>query len=242
MAEFSILKEKISILQVCEMLGIALTKDFRAPCKKCNEGGPRAFRVFPETNTFWCYAHKKSGTIIDLVCAVNGCKEPEAGRLLGTHFKVEAPRQPAGKINLDDWGKDLNPNHEALETLGIDPAVLSTFGAGYNASKPSLKGLLCLPVRDIKGAKLGYLGISPETNAVAYPNGFTPPSLFNCDKVGPGTLHVVYHPLDVLRHLDAGIEELSNVVAVLVPITPDLLDELSALARERQVTAFEFHD
>ena len=83
--------------------------------------------------------------------------------------------------------------------------------------------------------------MSLETQEVSFPKDFEPPPLFNCDRISKGTLHVVAHPLDVLRQLDTGIADLANTVAVFAPVTPELLDSLAALAREREVDAFEFH-
>lgn len=245
MPEFTTLKSSITIVQACDMLGIKLNKEQRSACPICNEGGPRIFRIFPTTNTFYCWAHKKAGTIIDLTMGVLNCDEPTAGKKLAAHFNIDAPRQPVtSKVNLEEWGKGLNPSHEALQPLGIPPKTFSAFGGGYNALKPSLKGLLCLPYRDRDGTLLGYIGINVETQEPSYPKGLEPSALFNCDRIEKGTLQVVSHPMDVLHQLDTGIPDLKNVVAVLTeqpPYSLDLIERIIAFARERDVDNIEFH-
>ncbi len=88
---------------------------------------------------------------------------------------------------------------------------------------------------------MAFIGISPDTEEITYPKDFDHSRFFNCDRIGRGTLHVVSHPLDVLRQIDTGIPDLTNTVAVLTAITPAVLDALAAFAREREVDAIEFH-
>lgn len=228
------------------MLRLTLRKDgadFRGLCPICGEGGERGFKVFTQTNTFYCWGHKKSGTIIDLVAGVLKCDAPAAGRKLAEAFDIAQPQKTAqttGKFDAEKWGKDLNPDAPELEPLGIAPDTYRAFGGGYNATKPSLKGMLCLPVRDAAGASQGFVGVSLD-GELTFPKGVNPETLFNADRTTPGTLHVVTSPLDVLRQLETGIEELANVVAIMVPVTPAILETLAAFAKERGVETMEFH-
>jgi hypothetical protein len=244
MADFPTLKEKITILQTLDMLGITLNKESRTSCPLCGEGGNRIFKAFVNTNTFYCWSCKKSGTIIDLVMGVLKCDEPAAGRKLAEAFDIKSPPrkpEPTGKFDAEKWGKDLDPDAEQLKIFGISPTTYRAFGAGYNGSKPSLKGMLCIPVRDAGGPPLGFVGVALDTQELSFPKGVSPDMLLNADRITPGTLHVVSHPLDVLRQIETGIEELANVVAIMTAITPDMLDGLTAIARERGVESFEFH-
>jgi hypothetical protein len=243
-ADFLTLKERITILQTLDMLGITLNKESRASCPLCGEGGNRIFKAFVNTNTFYCWSCKKSGTIIDLVMGVLKCDEPAAGRKLAEAFDIKSPARKSesnGKFDADKWGKDLDPDAEQLKFLGISPATYRALEAGYNGRNPSLKGMLCIPVRDSGGTKLGFVGVALDTQELLFPKGVSAEMLLNCDRITPGTLHVVMHPLDVLRQIETGIEELANVIAVMTVITPEILDSLTTIARERGVKAFEFH-
>jgi hypothetical protein len=201
MADFAELKQRITMLQACEMLGIALKKEketYRAPCPICQKGDNRTLQVFPLTNTYYCWSEKKSGDIIGLVARYGKIDEAGAGRKLADHFDIKTQRKPetSGKFDPVEWGKSLDPLHAALTPFGISPETLASFGAGYNASRPSLKGMLCLPVRDASGTPTGFIGIHPETRELTIPKTITA-QLLNIDRIGAGVLHVVTQPLDV---------------------------------------------
>jgi hypothetical protein len=243
-ADYNTVKERVTILQAADMLGITLNKEQRAPCPICKEGGNRIFKIFTNTNTFFCWSCRKSGTVIDLVAYVLKCDAPTAGKKLADAFDIQSPARKTespGRFDAEKWGKDLDPDAEQLKIFGISPATYRAFGAGYNGSKPSLKGMLCIPVRDAGGPPLGFVGVALDTQELSFPKGVSPDMLLNADRITPGTLHVVSHPLDVLRQIETGIEELANVVAIMTAITPDMLDGLTAIARERGVESFEFH-
>ncbi len=172
------------------------------------------------------------------------CDEKTAGNKIAEHFNIDAPRSRqnnGGTFNGEEWAKGLDPNHDALGPLGIAPETCSAFGAGYNATRPSLKGTLCIAVRDLSGKPVCFIGVHPETLDVHFPEGAEVPSFLNSDRISVGVLHVVSDPLDVLRHLEAGIPELANTIAVLAPITPELLEQLATMARDRGATTLEFH-
>jgi hypothetical protein len=245
-ADFPTLKASISIKQTADMLGLKVRPDgadFRGACPICREGDDRAFKLFTQTNTFYCWRHKKAGTIIDLVMGVLNCDEPAAGCKLADAFSIKSPRKTEGsngKFDPEKWGRDLNPDAPELAPLGISADTYRAFGAGYNATKPSLKGMLCIPVRDAGGIPLGFVGVNLESRELTFPKGLSPDMLLNCDRTAPGKLYAVAHPLDVLRQIETGIDELANVVAIMTTITPDILDRLAALTRERGVEAIEF--
>ena len=55
---------QISILAVCEHLGIALKREgktFRGSCPICDHPSKRAFSVTKEINRFWCHGFCRSG-------------------------------------------------------------------------------------------------------------------------------------------------------------------------------------
>lgn len=248
MADYNTLKEKVTIQQALDWLNIKLRRDgpnLRGSCPICHEGGDRVFKAFTSTNTFYCWSCKKSGTIIDLVAGVTECDQPTAGRKLEDAFDIKSPPRKSEngstKFDPEKWGKGLDPAAYQLAPLGLAPEVYRAFGAGYNATKPSLKGMLCVPIRQPDGTLLGFVGVHVETRELAFPKPAFAEALLNCDRVTPGTLHVVTHPLGVLRQIETGIEELANVVAIMTTITPAVLDNLTAFARERGVETIEFH-
>jgi hypothetical protein len=242
------LKQKVTMRQVVTpMLELKLDKEGRCGCPLCKSGGDRIFRVFDSTNSFYCYSCKKGGHIVTLVRAFYNCNAKEAGDKIGGRFGIDAPFKPntngGGEktYNVAEWGKNLDPAHAALAPLNLSEETLKQFGAGYNASKPFLKGKLCLPVRQPDGTLFAYLGIDVESREVTLPKQIGPTWLYNNDRITAGTLHVVSHPLDVLYQLGSGVPDLENTIAVLCPITPELLDIIAAFARERDVGCLEFH-
>ena len=48
----------------------------------------------------------------------------------------------------------------------------------------------------------------------------------------------MHHPLDLLRAVDHNIE---NVLALLTPVTADVLTSLKALMEEKNLHTIEFH-
>jgi DNA primase len=253
MADFATLKEKITIVQALEMLGVMQQlnregKGFRGPCPICKEGGNRSFQVYPETNSYYCWSERKGGSIIDLVARRNRVDEATAGRQLASHFKMDSPRQPAdngsggAKFNAEEFAKHLDPAHEALRGLGISAETLRAVGGGY-CTRPSLRGRLALPIRDENGTMTGFFGIALDGQEpeLLFPKGTEPPELFNCQAVQAGTLHVVFHPVDALRAIDSGMDEQRNTIAVLSPLTPALLMTIGTLAQKSGVDIVEFH-
>src|SRR5690242_9144352 len=96
LADFAVLKERVTIFQVAEWLGIKLKQQndgtFRGACPMCKGGGDRILRAYPRTNSYYCYNEEKGGTIIDLVAHFHGCKRADAGKRIQAHFAIDAPR------------------------------------------------------------------------------------------------------------------------------------------------------
>ena len=166
----------------------------------------------------------------------------EAGRKIAAHFNVSAPRKPAEAENGFDaeaFQKSLNPEAPELAPLGISADTLRFYGGGFCA-KPSLKGKLALPVCDITGAVMFFMGIAIDSHEIVYPKlkDFRVPFFFGVNKLDSGTLHIVHHPIDLLRAADNNIE---NVLALLTPVTPDVLTSLKALMEAKDLHTIEFH-
>lgn len=253
MAEFSTIKEKVTILQLVDAIGVTNLKSgtakvrgsdtsvLRGTCPCCKEGGDRAFIVYPATNSYYCWGQKHGGDVLEL--ASRFYKIPnmkDVGKKLETLFNISAPRIPTGEKEFDaeGFGKSLDPSAPELQPLGIKTETLQLYGGGY-CTRPSLKGKLALPVQDLDGNLL-FIGIEIETTAIVYPKlkDAKLPYFFGEQRLEAGTLHVVHHPLDVLRSVDGNME---NVLALLTPVTPDVLAKLKELMEAKQLETVEFH-
>ncbi len=262
MADFAQIKAAVSIAQVLDMLAITgLTPNgdtLRSPCPICKEGNNRAFVVTPARNIFYCFSEKKGGSVIDLVARFKRISEAEAGRQIAAHFGLNGATAGAGKaadkpsaqqepvpqskaagFDPREYQRSLDPTHAALKDFGIPEATIRDFDGGYCA-KGLNRGRLALPVHDEKGSTLGFMGLAlkGEQPEIIYPKGFEPPPFFNLHRVGAGTLTLVSSPRDVLRAWD---NSLRDVICPLVPLTPDVLDTITAFMRERQCETLEFY-
>jgi DNA primase len=115
-----------------------------------------------------------------------------------------------------------------VRSLGISAATLRTFNAGF-ASSGSNRGRLALPLHDRYGILVGYCGrsLKNESPLLVFPNGIDPHDfIFNAHRVIEGELYLVRDPIDVLKAIESGVE---NVVAFLTEITPQQIEMLAAL-------------
>lgn len=264
MADFAQIKASVTITQVIEMLGITgLTPNgdtFRGYCPICKEGNNRAFVVTPARNIFYCFSEKKGGSVIDLVARFKRIPEAQAGQQIAAHFGLNgaatssaggaskaadnAPatsegtqeRKPVG-FDPREYMRGLDAGHAALKNFGIPAATIRDFDGGYCA-KGLNRGRLALPVHDADGAILGFMGLAlkGEQPDILYPKGFEPPPFFNLHRIGSGVLTLVSTPRDVLRAWD---NSLQDVICPLVPLTPERLEILAALMREKGITEVE---
>ena len=254
MAEFTTIKQTVTILQLLDMMGVAGLKPakakvkgeevdtLRGECPCCREGGDRAFVVYPHTNSYYCWSQKHGGDVLTLASRFWRIPLDEAGRKIAGHFNLSAPRKPAEAENGFDaeaFQKSLNPEAAELAPIGVSADTIRFYGGGFCA-KPSLKGKLALPVCDITGAIMFFMGIAIDTYEIVYPKlkDFRVPFFFGVNKLESGTLHIVHHPIDLLRAADNNIE---NVLALLTPVTPDVLTSLKALMEAKDLHTIEFH-
>lgn len=255
MAEFSTVKEQTNIRQVLDMLGVTSLKEgrehnkkagrvvdvLRGVCPICKQGDKRVFAAFPHSNSYYCWAEQKGGDVLTLASKFWGITLDEAGRRIATHFNISAPRKPAEEkgFDVEAFQKSLNAEAPELEPLGITVDTLKFYNGGY-CTKPSMKGKLALPVVDFDGKFSFFMGIDILTQEIHYPKikDLQLPHFYGIDKLAEGTLHVVAHPLDLLRAVDGNIE---NVIALLTAITPDVLLSLSELMASKKLETVEFH-
>jgi len=85
MIDYAELKSKVSIQQVCHLLGLHTIEhgaQLRSPCPACKSGGERAIVITPEKGLFYCFAGTKGGDVLSFVAHIRGCSIKEAGIFL----------------------------------------------------------------------------------------------------------------------------------------------------------------
>ena len=256
--DFAALKERVSLHQGMQMLGLTLKQSgaqYRGACP-VHGGGDRTLVVTPGKG-FYCFAEKKGGDVIQLVAHVKQIANREAAEEIDRHFgislttpKPQSPseRPPAPQAREQRQGFDpaayaarLDPSADALQALGLAPETYKAFSAGY-ASGGVNRGKLALPLHDRAGTCIAYFGrtLKDESPKLTFPNGVDPMAhIFNAHRIQAGELYLVRDPLQVLSAYEAGIE---NVVAFLTDtIAPLQLEQLAALMDERKCESVELY-
>ncbi len=170
--DFAELKERVTIDQVADLLGLQMKpfgKQLRGPCPACNEGGDRALVITPERGAFYCFADKQGGDLIALAAHIRGEAMKEAAGFI--HHSLTVPEEKAAQQNgatATKLHKKLQPlshleyDHPALTAQGIDPAIAEGLGIGW-ATKGIARGNIVIPVRDGEGSLIGYIGCQEMT-------------------------------------------------------------------------------
>ena len=151
MADFSDIKEKVSIEQAVEMLGLEVTKSgaqLRAPCPACGNGGPRALAITPAKGLAYCFSAGVGGDVIFLASNVDKCSLVEAGNRLADYFKIgqkkphapqatenkKAAAKPPSQFNPSAFAQKLEYSPE-VEALGISEEDAQALGIGSYRGK-----------------------------------------------------------------------------------------------------------
>ena len=251
--DFIELKQRVSIEQAADMLGLKLAKSGaqrRGTCPICKTGGDRAFVITPAKGLYYCFGTcGKGGDAITMAANVRGCSLREAAEFLagksgGSPPSARAdnscndspqPRTEQGFRPLDY----LQAAHEAVKALGVSPETAGHFGAGF-APKGIMRGRFAIPLHDPAGTLLAYAGraVKNESPLLLFPNGFDPrTTIFNAHRIIEGDLFLVRDPLQVLTAYESGIE---NVVAFLTEnVTALQLEQFAALMDERKCENLE---
>ncbi len=126
----------------------------------------------------------------------------------------------------------LQPEHPAVQGLGVSAETASFFGAGF-APRGILRGRLAIPIHDRDGTLMAYCGraVKDESPTLLFPNGFQPADfIFGAHLVRAGHLTLVRDPLSVLTANESGVE---NVIAFLTEsIAAQQLEMLASLMDE----------
>ena len=243
------------------------TRQWKGTCPFCkgldcfvvsNDGGRE------KTGAFNCFKCPAGGDQIELVSLSRGHGRKDRqgtfaaakelhGRFLGAAAGVEnsnsnsssngSPqpmRERRSGFDPETYVKTLDPAHEALAGLGVDPETFRQWKAGY-ASSGVNRGRLALPIAGKDGAIVGYFGRAAkgESPTLTFPNGLNPTEhIFGADRVTSDPLFLVRDPIDVLKAFEAGC---GNAVCFLTEdIAAIQLEALAALMDERKCESMSF--
>ncbi|WP_220747232.1 MULTISPECIES: CHC2 zinc finger domain-containing protein [Jannaschia] len=164
--DFDAVKAANPIETVAKRLGLDLKKagaSLRGPCPS-GEGGPRALAITPSKGLWYSFGLQKGGDVIELVALVNGCSTKDAAHFLSGTVPLEKANRssPEGTERGFRPLDYLEPDHQAVLALGIEPEDASALGIGY-APRGILRGTVAVPIRTEDGALAGYIGITEAT-------------------------------------------------------------------------------
>ena len=243
------------------------TRQWKGTCPFCkgldcfvvsNDGGRE------KTGAFNCFKCPAGGDQIELVSLSRGHGRKDRqgafaaakelhGRFLAAAAGVEngnsnsssngspQPKQERRSgFDPEAYAKTLDPGHEALAGLGVDPETFRQWKAGY-ASSGVNRGRLALPIAGKDGAIVGYFGRAAkgESPTLTFPNGLNPGEhIFGADRVTSQPLYLVRDPIDVLKAFEAGC---GNVVCFLTEdVAAIQLEALAALMDDRKCESLSF--
>lgn len=168
--DFAELREKVSITQVADWLGITVQGNgatLRGECPLCKDR--RSFTITPSKGLWGCFACGRKGSILDLVMHVRELANVrDAAEAIHAHFlgTVQSTARRDSTVQARTEGElkpldYLDAEHPAVDAVGFDTSFASTHGIGY-AAKGIAKGNVLIPFRDETGKLLGYIGVTEE--------------------------------------------------------------------------------
>jgi DNA primase len=158
MADFKELREKVSIIQVADWLGVHPGPKLRGRCPLCEDD--RSFTITPAKGLWGCFKCGKKGSILDLVMHVKDVKLTEAAKLIEEHFLGTPQKQPRDD-RLGKVAERLDPEHPAVDAVGFATEFAAAHGIGFSSSGAG-KGYVLIPFRDETGKLIGYIGTQDE--------------------------------------------------------------------------------
>lgn len=181
--DFKALAEKIDVEQVASHVGLILKKsgkELRAMCPTCNGNDERSLALYPETNSFRCFAAQLSGDSISLYAHLQGTGNYAAAKALEQQFgstanaaAPTAPTRPEGRtakaqpapkpdavFDPEVFASKLTYTDE-VEQLGLTEADATRLGIGY-CTKGLMRGRVAFPIRDTFGNILGFAGYNSD--------------------------------------------------------------------------------
>ena len=229
--DFQTLKQEIRIEEAMPLLGLKpaqFSDQMRSPCPACKSGGDRALVITASKNVFYCFASGQGGDLISLTAHIKGIGMKEAAAFLAEHFQKEQPPKPTPPVvtvlsnsspKKEKAGLNpltyLQPEHPAVQALGISPEVAAELGIGY-APKGIMRGRIAIPIYDLNGVLKAYCGqaVGEGMADILYPTPLhRAEHIYNAHLVQVrGSLIVANNPVIALRMTLAGFE---NVVSFL---------------------------
>ena len=253
--DFAALKQRISIIDAVAKLGLALVEtgdQMRGPCPACNSGGKRALVVTPAKQAFYCFGAHSGGDVIALVSHIKSIGMKEAALFLSDEDErpanAEASTPPPEERVKGREGTSrllkpltyLEPDHDLVRALGIEPETCIAFGAGY-APKGIMRGRLAIPIHDWRtGDLIAYCGqtVRAETPSLTFPNGFdVEASIFNGHRIEEGECMLMRDPLEVMLAQQNGID--NGICFLTESVSAAQLQVLAALMDEKAITTIE---
>jgi DNA primase len=233
-ADFAAIKEKLTIEQAAQMLGLQVKQQGaqkRGKCPACATGGDRALVITPAKQLFYCFSAGIGGDLISLVGHIEKCSLADAGKHLADHFGIgnthspkptappEQKREPTRhQFDPEAYATRLDASHPALEALGLAPDTLREFRAGY-ATTGVNRGRLAVAVADKDGNILGFVGraLKDEQPALIAPNGLDLRSvIFNVHRAD-GEVRMVRDILGVLQAHELGETAICFLTELIEP-------------------------
>lgn len=158
--DFKSLKESVRIEDVAQAFDIELkgsNGSLRGECPMCR-GSSRELAVNTKEGSYFCHNAKYGGDLISLIAHTEGVRMKEAAQMIAERMGYQKEEERSDLKPLDY----LQPEHEAVEALGIKPDILKATGGGY-APRGILRGTVAIAVRRQDGTLVGYIGIPAHT-------------------------------------------------------------------------------
>jgi hypothetical protein len=141
------IKKNISMEEGARLLNLSLKAQhdgtLRGSCPACDSDNPRKLSIRKKDGkwTFKCFnAGNPTGTsVIDMAAHVLGVSVYEGAKWLSEQENIP-PTNPAqeeqetAELPYLDKIPKLNPNHERVAEVGLNPAVAKVIGAGYSGA------------------------------------------------------------------------------------------------------------
>lgn len=163
MVDFAVLKQKVGIEQIVELLGLELKRSgeqLRGKCPIHGGDNPRHLVITPSRNLFYCFEPScgKGGDQLQLYAEVKKVSTKVAAEEIAKAFSAEPARS-------DEFGPlpYLQHDHPAMEAIGMPTEVGEGIGAGY-APKGVFRGYCLFPLRKPDGRLIGYIAVNPAAD------------------------------------------------------------------------------